>query len=490
MKAYLLARVSTEDQADALPAQVLRLRDYAARNTYDAKLFEIKESAFSGDRKVFRSIVDEVEHINEHVIIVFDKIDRLTRDPTSEEYIRLVRMCNAGKVELHFPSDSIIIHKDSPATIKMILSIGVGSAQYYSSAIRDNVKRRQAQILHDGQWPAAAPFGYLNTTAPGGRKWIKVNAAEAAIVRDSFERYATGLTSLDGIRAHWRDTHDLRVSRCRIEKMLKNPFYYGKMRWNDKLYDHKYEPLIAYELFERVASVLKGYSAKPHRWAGLPYAYRGLIYCSECGCKITFERKKSKYIYGHCTQAKYKHDISYINEDKLTEQFTKILSAIHIPDDVLAQALYELEKSKKDQQDRITVKQQTIQSEIKRYQTRIDKMYEDRLDGLIADDLYQQKFKEFTKKQSDLKVHLQNIELLDNSRLDKFAHLLKLANSAPELFRQATFDEKREIINETLSNLCLDMDLLRWKYKKPFDLMASCNKMSTWQPLVDALRNP
>ena len=46
MKAFLIARVSTLDQSDALPGQVYRLKDYANRKEFDHKLFEIRESAY------------------------------------------------------------------------------------------------------------------------------------------------------------------------------------------------------------------------------------------------------------------------------------------------------------------------------------------------------------------------------------------------------------------------------------------------------------
>lgn len=38
----------------------------------------------------------------------------------------------------------------------------------------------------------------------------------------------------------------------------------------------------------RAEAVRNGYKVKKHRWGGLPYSYRGLISCAECGCRITF----------------------------------------------------------------------------------------------------------------------------------------------------------------------------------------------------------
>jgi hypothetical protein len=103
------------------------------------------------------------------------------------------------------------------------------------------------------------------------------------------------------------------------------------MRVKGQLYPHKYDTIISYELFQEAEAVRNGYQVKRHRWAGLPYKYRGLIRCGKCDCRITFEKKKGKYVYGHCTQAKGKHGASYVLEDELTTQLAKVFKSIQIP---------------------------------------------------------------------------------------------------------------------------------------------------------------
>lgn len=485
MKAYLLARVSTDDQKDALPAQTIRLKDYARRKKFSYDLYEIQESAYSGDRTQFRSIVDAINTESDRIAVVFDKIDRLTRDPTSDEYIRLVRLCYSGSIELHFPADNVIITKDSPATDKMRLGFGVALAQYYSATISDNVKRRQAQMLHDGFWTGAAPFGYQYTTKDG-KKWLEPHPVNAEIIRYTFSSYASGTSSLLVLKSEWLDKFGVSTSHSRIEGLLKNPFYYGIMRVKGIHYEHNYERLVAKELFDQVQAVLSGYAAKPHRWAGLPFAYRGLISCSECGSRITFETKKNKYTYGHCTQFKYKHDAKYINEVKLTEQFKSIIEMVKIPDDVLHELRDYISNLKTESISRIETQRSLLQSQISRLSTRLERMYDDRLDDLISDEKYKEKYHEFTEKKQLLESDLQNIELLDSRRLDDYSYLLDLANKAPRLFEMADYREKHKIINKILSNLQLDGSLLRWKYKRPFNLMAFCNDNSTWQGYVES----
>ena len=85
MKAFLLARVSTDDQKDARPAQTYRLTEYAKRMGYQFELTEIKESAYKDTRNEFKNVVDEIKLCQEKAFVVFDKIDRYTRDSSSEQ---------------------------------------------------------------------------------------------------------------------------------------------------------------------------------------------------------------------------------------------------------------------------------------------------------------------------------------------------------------------------------------------------------------------
>ena len=110
MKAILIARVSTEDQKDALPAQVHKLLEYAKRRSLQYELIEVQESAYKGNRDRFRVIIEKIQSSKELVAVVFDKIDRYTRDSSAEEVRILQNLYRSGSIELHFPSDNLVIH--------------------------------------------------------------------------------------------------------------------------------------------------------------------------------------------------------------------------------------------------------------------------------------------------------------------------------------------------------------------------------------------
>ena len=163
-KIVLIARVSDVEQRQALPAQRLRLQDYAQKfEMASVSYFEFDESAYKDSRKKFGELIGKIKGEPAKQIVVFDKIDRFTRDASQKEVGIMSSLVQKGQIELHFPSDNLTITKDSPATDLFRLGIGMLLAKYYSDASRDNVKRRFEQMWHEGLFTHKAPIGYKHT---------------------------------------------------------------------------------------------------------------------------------------------------------------------------------------------------------------------------------------------------------------------------------------------------------------------------------------
>ena len=163
MEAILLARVSTEEQKEAgnsLPAQQSRLHTYTKqRNLTLTQEFIFDESAHKEHRKEFDKVIKYIEGTKETIALCCDKVDRLTRDflvglPELERFRR------EGKIELHFPSDNLVLRQNSPSTDLFHFNIAVSLAQYYSDSISDNTKRAFEQKRKNGEITGAPPIGY------------------------------------------------------------------------------------------------------------------------------------------------------------------------------------------------------------------------------------------------------------------------------------------------------------------------------------------
>ncbi len=158
-------------------------------------------------------------------------------------------------------------------------------------------------------------------------------------VKQAFNLYDSGMYSLrslteklyqDGLRSK----AGKRIPKTSVEKMLKIIFYTGVFKFEDKIYENaKHKPIISKELFYRVQDRL--INPNKTRKQNYDFAYTGMIRCGYCGCLLTAELKKGKYIYYHCTGNKggnCKRD--YINEVKIDKSISEILKLIIIPQEL------------------------------------------------------------------------------------------------------------------------------------------------------------
>lgn len=497
MKAVLIARVSDPEQIKALPAQTQRLISYANQRQFEFTLFEFDESAYSDARQKFREIVRQIEIAKSPMVVVFDKIDRFTRDSTAEEVKILDSLRKQGRIEIHFPSDNLSISKHSPAHDLFRLGIGIALAQYYSDSIRDNVKRRFEQMIREGRWPHRAKIGYINVTLPNGEKDIIHDTHRVTYVRKAFELYATGAYSVLAItrllvQEGFTNQSGRPLTNSQIDELLQDPFYYGDMKWNGKTYPHRYEPLIARWLFEKCHEVRHGREKTNFKHKAKPSLFRGLIRCAYCGCAINPDTKKRKYTYLMCNQYKGKCGGIRIREEIAIRQVHEILEGIKIPQEMLELVVTELKKGYELEQ---THHNQQINQLRKAYDTiesRLKIMYEDRLDGRISAEKYDEMVSEYKKKQTDINIQLEDHTKADESFLINSSYLLELAHCAINLFNSESseVESKRQLLNFLLSNCTLEGDKLLFDLKPPFDAIYQANKNQIWLRRSDSNRRP
>ena len=481
MKAYLLARVSSKDQEDnnSIPSQIRRIHEYALRNSLSiVDTYKLVESSTKEHRHKFHELISVFKDSDEIMALVVDTIDRLQRD--FRESVLLDELRREGKIELHFIREGLIINQRSNSSDILRWDMGVMISKSYVNQLSDNVKRGLEQKILNGEWSHKAPFGYINVDLPNGKKWVEIDPLPAEGVRRIFEWYGTGNYSLLLIKQKLQASHSYNLSTSQLDRMLKNPFYMGEMRVNGKRYPHKYDSLISAGLFEQAEVVRNAYGVAPKRWGGLPFAYRGLISCADCGCRITFERHKSKYIYGHCSQYKGGHNAGYVPEEHLTKQVMALMRSIQIPEEAYQEVSLELQKSYQESRKSTFGNIGHLEAEIKKYEKRMDRLYEDSLDEKIPTDLYERKLAEYRNAHKSLQTQKATLELGVDDRYGGVPHLLKLSKNAPELFKKADPEQKRALINIVLQNFELKDKQLRWELKKPFDTMAFCSENGNW----------
>jgi len=501
MKTIKLSRVSTPEQKKSnlsLPAQGHRIDKYAiTHNLEDWKEFEIDETAWKTNRAKFGQVIELLQKSKEPIALVCDKIDRLIRNFTKDLAI-LEELRLAGKLELHFPSDNIILHKNSPAADLFRWSIGIALAKYYSDAISDNVKRAIEQKLRNGEWPGKAPLGYKNIDIDDDKKWINPDHERADIVIKLFEWYSTGTYSMELLRRKSVEeglTNNSKegkfLTKSEVDHILKNPFYYGEMRYRDKIYPHRYKPLISRELFNKVQEVKQNWHKKPFAYAGKLFVYRGLLTCAHCGLRITFETAKGKYVYGHCTNF-YKNcpNTTWVKEEEINEQVKQLLRDLSISQEVLDELVKELRDNHEAKVEYHERTMTNLKEDYDRLENRLDKMYEDWLDGRITKEKYDTLLEKYKRIQADTLLQMEQHSKADENYYVEASKLLELAHRAYELFEISEATQKRELLSFLLQNCKMDGKKLIPSLKMPFDAILVANKTQNWLPREDSDLQP
>lgn len=118
--------------------------------------------------------------------------------------------------------------------------------------------------------------------------------------------------------------------------------------------------------------------------------------------------------------------------------------------------------------------------QIKRLENRIEKAYDDKLDGSITQDEYDNYRKKCRAEQQDYKDKLSRLEQADEEYYITVSLLLELASRSYELFLGSEADEKQEILRLTLQNLSLKEGKLQYTLQKPFDSIFKTAKSLKW----------
>ncbi|MGD9116130.1 MAG: recombinase family protein, partial [Dehalococcoidia bacterium] len=461
--------------------QLPALRGYARdKGLAVEKEFVFSESAGHKIRKKFDEMVEYVKTNDDIKTIIAYRVDRITRNFRDAVLIDELRL-NHDK-EIHFVYDRLVIGKNTMGRDIQDWDLKVFLAKQYLNRLKEDAANSASYMLRKGLLPGKAPYGYRNVTQENKRKWVVTEPFEASVVRQMYEWYGSGCFSMLEVRNKLKEDFEVDFSKGFVDFILKNPFYCGSILYNGKEYPHNYECIVTKELFDEVQRIKAGYGKKHFKFAGLPYLYRGLIKCADCGCMITPEKKKGKYVYYHCTEYHGKHGAQWVREEELTEQFARLYKSIQIPKSVVEEITATLRKSHRDKTQFHRTMLESYQREYQKYETRIEKMYEDKLDGSITESEYNKKLKGFRAKQKEIYSKIASLRIADEEYYLTSEYLLQLANRAYDLFMSSEAEEKRQLLQLTLQNLELDGKKVNFELVKPFDKVFAYSNSQSWLP--------
>lgn len=304
-------RVSTDLQEEYSPdAQLRLLKEYAAG--HDIILTDIYQDLGISGRKAdkrpqFQQMIAEAKS-KEHpydVILVW-KFARFARNQEeSIVYKALLKKNNVDVISVSEPLPDGFIGS-------LVERIFEWMDEYYSIRLSGEVKRGMVQKALSGGYNGQPPIGYKKEKGPDTIPYPDPYYAEMvhrcfymfAVENRAFSQIAATVNNL-GYRTRRGNKWESR----NITDMIQNPFYIGKIRWNNAknrshkiegetiIVDGRHEAIIDKQLWDKAKeryAVITASQSHSKRESIHKHWLSGILKCPSCGGSLAYQRGYNK----------------------------------------------------------------------------------------------------------------------------------------------------------------------------------------------------
>ena len=490
-QALLYVRVSSkvqENEGYSLDAQEKLGHEYARRKDLRIiRTWRVSESAWKLERKAFGQMVDFAARHPEVGHIIFDVLDRMTRNDFDK--LKIHRLIKENGKTIHFSRSNRTLDRGSGPDEEFLFDIEVAVAKKMSNDISRKTRMGLLEKAAQGFYPSVAPVGYQNNPLTHR---IEADDDRVVFVRKAFVMMASGACSLSIIvKALHQDgflgKKGHHVGKSAIEMILKNPIYYGAFRWLGKTLAGSHIPIVTKELFDKAQAVLRG--RRRPKLSHREFAFNNLLRCGACGCKVIGEVKKERFVYYHCTFSKGRHDgKGYFREDRIAEMFEESIKRINLNEDAverLRQRFGEMERSSTHHQ---VKRLETLKSEYEMVKRRLSRLYDAKFDGELNGEMFAVKEAEYNSRLLEIRNEME-VERTDAGFFENVRQTLELSKSLYQRYLTSNCEEKAEILKLVASNYTLTDVSIVPTYRKPFDMIVEGLSVLNGS-LVKGITNP
>lgn len=266
--------------------------------------------------------------------------------------------------------------------------------------------------------------------------------------------------------------------------MLGRLIYSGDFVWLGQRYRGSHAPLITRATFDQVQAVLQ--RKPPARYPKQRHAFICLLTCARCGCALTAEKKKGKYVYYRCTGYYGPCGNTYVREEQLARQLAAVVAPIRIPPavaDGLAEALRSTE-AEADEHRAEALRQ--LDQRRRMVVSKLDRGYDDYVGAKISEEFLERKSQEWEAELQAIDAERARVNQPRTPIVATGARILELAKQAVFLYETQDPGEQRRLLETVLSNCTFDRGTLCATYNEPFDLLVRGNETGNWRGRRDS----
>lgn len=456
----LYCRLSQDDgnvgDSDSIINQKKMLAEYAERNGYTPYQFYI-DDGFSGtnfERPQFKQMIEDAKKGTVKRIICKD-LSRFGRD-----YIKV-----GLYTEFIFPDKDIhfiAVNDDVDSNVQKDNDLAPFKNLFNEWYARDTSKKikavKKAKGLAGEHMSCVAPYGYRkNPDNP--KEWL-IDEESAEVVREIFRlcvdgygprRIANILTerkilipsayalekgyavrnNIPKNPCQWSSTvvvdvlermdylgHTVNFKTHRKSYKQKKKIENDKSEW--KIFENTHEPIIDKSTFDIVQKI-RANRKRPTKMGEMPM-FSGILYCADCGKKLSFHRRandpdtKHNFVCSNYRSDTHNCSMHYIRnvvvEQLVLENLREVVSYVKAYEDEFVQMVMDADIKQKSKE--LAKKKRVLSDKEKRY-TQLDglfqRIYEDNVSGKLSDERFVKLSQGYEAEQKDLQSEIEALRM-------------------------------------------------------------------------------
>jgi site-specific DNA recombinase len=464
---FAYIRVSTIKQGEkgsSLQEQKDAILNYGQKHgLHISEFFEEQQTAAKLGRAIFRRMLTRLKKGHAHGLIMH-KVDRGARNLS--DWAELATLMDLG-IDVHFAHEAIDLQTRGG---RLSADIQAVVASDYIRNLREEVKKGIYGRLKQGIYPFAAPPGYRDN----GKAALKtIDPVQGPLVRETFEKYASGSFGLHSLRAHMNE-RGLRNSQGRpvhvsgLATMLHNTFYYGLLIVKGQSFLGAHEPLISKTLFDQCRAHAEGRLVSPTRvWGKAEYQFRQLVRCTECSRKLIAETQRG-HVYYRCHSKQCKG--TSIKEEMIAEEVNTPLGYLPLPPKLeafLRKAFMEAQQVAKQDGDR---RHAALTLQLGNLAAREQKLTDLYIDGSIESFDYQARRQSLHNEHIHLQAEISTATSLEQNDA-KVEQFIEHAKALGNMAKSQNTHEIRQIVKSATSNILVLGKHIEIKWSGAFQML-------------------
>jgi hypothetical protein len=190
------------------------------------------------------------------------------------------------------------------------------------------------------------------------------------------------------------------------------------------------------------------------------------------------ELKKQKYVYYHCTGHRGKCEEPYAREEVVQDQFAAALKELVIPPAILKWLQESVSESDLNERAARERELKRLEEQHRRLGSKLDILYDDRLEGRISPEMYDLKALECRNQVTALERRIDEIRAGTPAPAQDAIDLMELTSRTADLFLAQPPDEKPAFLRLVLKSAAWRHGELQTQFEEPFENLRRSNQLS------------